>query len=329
MRIVVTGGAGLIGSHLIRCLLNAKHDVLCLDDFTHGYLPRPSDRDARAMAMRHEVLLLGATVTRCSTEEKTLLRAKIMEFHPEVIVHLAAIPLVSVATSHTEFAFRSLSVGLVNVLEVLRDAPFVRRFVYVSSSMVYGNFVLDPMPEEGPKNPINVYGGLKLAGEVLTQSYLYPTGIEYVILRPSAVYGPTDIHQRVVQKFCEGALAGSPILVKPRNDHIMDFTYVDDIAQGLFLACTHPAAANETFNVTFGNSRRLTELVDVLRQYVPQLVISNLDIDDADRPARGSLSIEKARRLLGYDPKWPLERGIPAYLEWLRGDTFEASQGAA
>lgn len=329
MRILITGGAGLIGSHLTHRLLQDGHDIMCLDDFTYSYDAQPNPEQARDLALRFDVLLKGANVVRGSTLEKTLLRARIMEFQPDVVAHLAAIPLVSVATAHVEYAFRSLSEGLVNVLEVLRDTPFVSRFVYASSSMTYGNFEMDPMPEDGPQNPVNVYGGLKLAGEVLTRSYLYPTDIDPVIVRPSAVYGPTDQHRRVAQKFCESALNGSPVLVNAANDHIMDFTYVDDIAQGFQLACTHPAAAGETFNMTYGTARRLTELVEVLRQYSPDLATSGEDIDDSDRPTRGSLSVDKARRLLGYEPQWPLERGIPAYLEYLRGNGAAGLAGVA
>jgi len=98
----------------------------------------------------------------------------------------------------------------------------------------------------------------------------------------------------------------------------MDFTYVDDAAHGFFLAATHPSAGGETFNITYGQGRRLSELAQVLKQYAPNLKLSGEEIDDHDRPRRGGLSTDKARRLLGYEPRWPLERGIPAYLEHLR-----------
>ena len=322
VKVLVTGGAGLIGSHLIRRLLNDGHEVVALDDFTYSYTGKPSASIMHDINVRVEVLLKGARIERCSTMEKTKMRNIFMEFKPDVVCHLAAIPLVTVATAHVESAFNSLSTGLVNVLEIMRDSPWTKRFVYASSSMTYGNFEMDPMPEDGPQKPLNIYGGLKLAGEVLTKSYLYPTGMEHVIVRPSAVYGPTDQHRRVVQKFCENALIGEPVLVKAANDHIMDFTYVEDIAQGFHLACTHANAAGEAFNMTFGAARRLTELVDVIKEYEPSIQTASDDIDDSDRPTRGTLSVEKARTMLGYAPEWPLERGIKSYLEYMRGAEY-------
>ncbi len=318
MKFAITGGAGLIGSSLSRKLLDAEHDVLVLDDFTYSYTNSPSPSIAADIHSRQSCLLSGARIERCSTLEPRKLRALLEDYKPDCVIHLAAIPLVAVATRHIESAAASLSTGLINVLEIMRDLPQTSRFVYASSSMVYGNFLQDPMPEDGPKNPLNIYGGLKLAGETLTQAYLAPTKIEPVIVRPSAVYGPTDQHRRVVQKFCENALDGKPVKVSGANDHYMDFTYVEDIVQGFYLASTRSEAAFETFNMTYGQARYLSDLVNVIRKFEPGLQTSGEAIDDADRPKRGTLSIEKARRLLGYHPVWPLERGIPQYLSYIR-----------
>jgi len=328
MKFAITGGAGLIGSSLSRKLLDAGHEVLAIDDFTYSYTATPSPSVAADISTRTDFLLKGAQIERCSTLEPAKLGGLLEDFGPDCVVHLAAIPLVAVATRHVEGAAASLSTGLINVLQIMRNLKGTSRFVYASSSMVYGNFLQDPMSEDGPKHPLNIYGGLKLAGETLTRSYLAPTKIEPVIVRPSAVYGPTDQHRRVVQKFCENALTGRPVKVSGANDHYMDFTYVEDIVQGFYLAATHSDAAFETFNMTYGQARYLSELVEVIRKIEPTLQTSGEQIDDADRPKRGSLSIEKARRLLGYHPVWPLERGIPQYLDHIRA-TQNVAIGAA
>jgi len=195
MKFAITGGAGLIGSSLSRKLIEHNHDVLIIDDFTYSYSSAPSPSISADISVRMGCLLKGARLERCSTLEPNKLRGLLEDYQPDCVIHLAAIPLVAVATRHIESAAASLSTGLINVLEIMRDLPQTSRFVYASSSMVYGNFLQDPMPEDGPKNPLNIYGGLKLAGETLTHAYLAPTKIEPVVVRPSSVYGPTDQHR--------------------------------------------------------------------------------------------------------------------------------------
>lgn len=321
MRVLILGGVGLIGSALARILADDGHEVTVLDNLTLCYRPDHllGRFDAR---IRHRIehLLHGIEIRYGSIQEKRMLARTIDEVAPHCVIHLAAIPLVEVATRNFEAAATSLSDGLIAVLETVRHASGIERFVYASSSMVYGHFASATVDEDAPTRPINIYGGLKLAGEVLTRAYLHPTGVAPVIVRPSAVYGPTDLHNRVVQKFCDAAFEGRPINLNAANDHTMDFTYVSDIAKGFALAATVPAAAGETFNITYGQGRHLSDVVAILGEHFPDIALSNEAIDDADRPRRGGLCVDRARSLLGYTPAWPLERGIPAYLDHLRAE---------
>ena len=317
-RILVTGGAGFIGSHLCARLSGEGHEVQALDNFTFNYEPRFPRNFSDDIAYRMEVLLAKGTLVQCCLTEKRRLEQAVTAFAPERIVHLAAVPLVAYATRHEEFAARVMAEGLLNLLEIVRESGTLERFVFVSSSMVYGDFTRDPMPEDVELDPVNTYGGLKLAGEVLAKSYLRRTPVEVAIVRPSCVYGPADVHSRVVRKFCEAALAGEPIQLNAVNDHVMDFTHVEDAAAGLALAALHPAAAGETFNITYGKGRHLSELADILASYAPEIVRNDDPIEDGDRPRRGSLYIEKARDLLGYAPRIDLAAGIASYLEWLQ-----------
>ena len=321
MKICIIGGAGLIGSKLSNILARNGHDILILDSFLFNYTSERGASLANQLAYRFDTLLNARDDTirieRCCLSEKSRIATLLDGFDPEVIVHLAAVPLVNIATRHVEEARASLSDGLLNVLEVVRAAGRLRRFVFASSSMVYGHFAYDQLDEDGPTAPLNIYGGLKLSGEVLAKAYLNPTPTEVTIVRPSAVYGPTDQHGRVVQKFCEAALEGRPLTLFEGNDNVMDFTFVEDIAQGFALAATHDAAAEQTFNMTFGQGRSLFELVDVIRRHVPGLRVEVKPSPDTDRPRRGGLSIDRAQRLLGYAPQYPLEKAIPLYLAHL------------
>ncbi len=328
MRVLVTGGAGLIGSHLCARLMGLGHEVLVLDSFRFTYHFETAGDYAKNVNYRLHVLLRGAQIAQCCLLEKRRLEETVRAFRPQAVVHLASIPLVGFASAHAEEASASLSTGLVNLLEAVRSCDTLERFVYVSSSMVYGDFRTDPVEEDAPLDPISVYGGLKLAGEVLTRAYLKKTGATVCVVRPSCVYGPTETHERVVRKFCRSAMTGEPIMLTDASDHLIDLTYVEDAANGLVLAATHANAGGETFNLSYGQGRRLSELADFLEKLYPSLAREGCPTGHDDRPRRGTLSIDKAKRLLGYDPVWPMEAAVPVFLRWL-GNHSEAGERAA
>ena len=208
-----------------------------------------------------------------------------------------------------------------NTLEILgalkdRDGYCPDRFVYASSSMVYGDFTSDTALETDPTNPKELYGTMKLAGEVLTRGLGNFYDIPWSIVRPSAVYGPTDMNRRVTQIFIEKAFRGEPLNVQGQDERL-DFTYIRDIAAGFILAATHPKAIGETFNITCGQSRTLLEFVEILKTHFPQLEYE-VTARDAFRPRRATLSIEKAHRLMGYAPQFPLEKGVADYVAFNR-----------
>jgi nucleoside-diphosphate-sugar epimerase len=181
--------------------------------------------------------------------------------------------------------------------------------------MVYGDFQSEIATEEHPTNPKEVYGTMKLAGEVVTRGLCQFYGIPFTIIRPSAVYGPTDMNRRVTQIFVERALLGQNLNVQGK-DEALDFSYVKDVANGFVLAATSPEGASETFNITLGKAHTLLDFVHCLKKHFPGLKYSVTE-RDAFRPKRGTLSIDKARRLLGYQPEYELQRGVDEYVEFI------------
>src|SRR5262249_35746751 len=151
-------------------------------------------------------------------ENRDELRKAVFDVRPEYILHLGALPLATVARVSADHAFESILRGTFNLVELALEVDSVEKLLYVSSSMVYGDFTQMPMPEDARTAPKDPYGGFKLAGEVIVETFSRAQGLPYAIARPSAVYGPTDMNDRIVQRFVECALWGRPLtVVDPDN----------------------------------------------------------------------------------------------------------------
>jgi UDP-glucose 4-epimerase len=316
-KVLITGGAGFIGSYTSRKLLEMGHEVVVYDAFIHYISPLKSIlKDF--IELRFEGIADQIDFRRGDTRDKAHLRRVILETRPNQILHLAALPIADLSNKHSEEALTSILEGAVNVLEVLRDVDFVDRFVYISSSMIYGDFEVIPAPEDHPKRPKDIYGGTKYAGEVMTETYSRRYGIPCSIVRPSAVYGPFDVNRRVSQIFIENALLGKPITLYGGGNQALDFTYVEDTAEGIIKVMFHENGAGNAFNITYGRGYTLREFADILKSFFPNLEVKIVQEEDVFRPKRGALSIEKAKDLVGYSPQVDLKEGLRRYLEVYR-----------
>ena len=316
MKFFLSGGCGFVGSHISRQLLAEGDEVVCFDAFLNFIDPLKSNYE-KILKTRLAEIGEKIKIIRGDIRHKGGLLRALREEKPEIVIHLAALPIAAKSNEFPEDAISINLDGLVNVLESLRELGSVKRFVYTSSSFVYGDFVKEVADEEHPLNPIDIYGGTKLAGEVLTKAYSKKFGIDYTIIRPSAVYGPGDANRRVSQVFVENALKGEPLKLFGGGHEKIDFTHVTDAANGFVLASKSAKAKNETFNITAGNARTIKEFAELVAGHVPgtRLVESDTDIR---RPKRGSLSIEKAKRVLGFSPKMNIEEGIANYIEFVK-----------
>ena len=223
--VLITGGAGFIGSHISRKLLAKGHRVVVYDSYKQYISPLES-RYQQYLEERFKGIRNQIEFVQADTRHRGNLERAIQEHRPERVIHLAALPLADLSNRDPEEALSTILDGTVNVLEAIRRVDFVKRFVYTSSSMVYGDFESEPANEDHPKKPKDIYGGTKYAGEVLTEAYGRRFGIEYTIVRPSAVYGPTDVNRRVSQIFLERAMAGEDLVLHNGGDTRLDFTFV-------------------------------------------------------------------------------------------------------
>jgi len=318
MRVLVTGGIGFIGSRVCEKLLRAGHVVGLYDAFishfptdsaTNPWLIR-MDRIRRAATGSAEAVTLYRGDTRNATE---VFRA-VQEFAPDAVLHLAAVSGAVPAARHAMEAMTCAVDGTATLLEALRGRE-LQRFVYVSSSMVYGDWPdKGKVSEEYRTKPMDIYGAAKLAGEETTKGYAAQFQIPYVVVRPSAVYGPNDNNHRVVQVFVERAKAGKELVLAGGEEVKLDFTYIDDIADGLILALCHKDAAFGTFNMTYGKARSLGELVGALRGSYPDLRLKQAPIRP-NTPMRGALDCSLARNMLDFHPRFGLEKKLEAYLK--------------
>jgi nucleoside-diphosphate-sugar epimerase len=311
MKVMVTGGLGFIGHHVIQELVAQSMDVTILDSKTnYGVIP-PAELET-LIKLRHQTIpdfpLYITEIQSRSTVDYVVGKCQ-----PEIIIHLASFPRQKTVEAHPDVAARTMIEGLINMLEAARSHK-VRRFVFVSSSMVYGDFD-DHCSETQECRPRGQYGIMKLAGEMLVRDYARKSGMEYTIIRPSAVYGPRDTEDRVLAKFMAIAHRGGTLAINGR-DEALDFTYVTDAAAGIASAALSENTVNRTYNVTRGGSVTLLRAAKIITDLVGRGSIEVRPRDDS-YPSRGSLNIDAARRDFGYDPKINIQQGIENYYHWL------------
>ena len=204
---------------------------------------------------------------------------------------------------------------LENVLDIIRGLNI--HLIYFSSSMVYGNFKKKEVTELDHCDPLGIYGTLKFSGEKLVQAYEQVFKSTYTIIRPSALYGPRCVSGRVGQVFIEKALKKQNLEIEGDGNDALDFTYIDDLIHGIELSIDNPKAINQIFNITYGNAAKIKVLADLVKSYFPKIKIS-FKKRDVLMPERGTLSILKAKKKLGYKPKFNLAKGIGEYISWYK-----------
>lgn len=319
MKILVTGGCGLIGHNVVQRLESDGHLVRIIDTMTnYGIIPQ----DEMEYLLHQRMKKISSPVhPTCVTSD--LIHQLISYFAPDIVIHLASFPRQKVVNANPQWGASVMSEGLLNLLEAC-VAYNVKRFVYTSSSMVYGDFKDDVM-EDAVCRPQGQYGILKLAGEWLIRDYTRRNPkLTHTIIRPSAVYGPLDVEDRVVSKFMLTALRGGVLKVNGANE-TLDFTYVDDAADGIVAAALSPNTVNRTYNITKSHSTSLLAAAELAVSIAGSGTIECRD-KDADFPSRGALNINAARRDFGFNPKVDVEEGFRKYHEWFMSSEFWQSK---
>jgi nucleoside-diphosphate-sugar epimerase len=321
-RIALIGGAGFIGHNLALELAARGAEVMVVDslhvnNLIHIASQPELPQQSLYLSFLHERLRrlneAGVELRTIDARDYFKLGNALNEFHPHVVVQLAAVAHANRSNKDPYSTFDHSLRTLENALDYSRGNA--EHFIFFSSSMVYGNFMTPTIDEDHPLNPLGIYGALKLAGEKIVIAYQQVFDLPFTIVRPAGLYGPRCVSRRVTQVFAECALAGKPLRVEGDGEESIDFTYINDLIQGVCLAIECPQAKNQIFNLTYGEARSVKDLVDTVRKEVPGVTVEHTERDNL-RPFRGTMSVDKARSLLGYSPAYPLEVGMHEYLGW-------------
>lgn len=324
-RVAIIGGAGFIGHNLALKLaeLGAEPHVVDglqvnnLGYYSSGYNTNSNAERYISFINERLALLRAAKVGLhvIDARDYHVVTQTMKSIQPDVVVHLAAIAHANRSNKDPFSTFDHSMRTLENVLDATRSLGV--HVIFFSSSMVYGNFEGEVVTEDRVCEPIGIYGSLKYGAEKLIIGYNQVFDLPYTIIRPSALYGERCVSRRVGQAFIENALTGQDLVVNGDGTDGLDFTYIDDVVQGVILSMTKKEAVNEIFNITYGEARELNQLADIVMANFPGVQLHH-NPRDGLMPERGALSIEKARNLLGYDPQHPVEEGFVRYIEWYK-----------
>ena len=309
MRILVTGGAGFIGSHLVERLLATGQTVAILDDFNDFYDPQIKHANiagfAKDVTVHHLDLRDDASVRNLFHREKF-----------EVIAHLAARAGVRPSIQYPQLYYDTNVTGTLHLLEAARVTG-VERFIFASSSSVYGTSKIVPFSEdEHLTQTLSPYAATKIAGEFLCSTYSHLYQLRVVALRYFTVYGPRQRPDLAIHQFTRRIHAGEPIEQFGGGTSRRDYTYIDDVIQGTMAALQYEGPRFDIFNLGENETIQLKDLIVAIENAVGKKArISQLPEQPGDMPLTCA-NISKARELLGYNPTIRLNDGLPRFVEW-------------
>ena len=309
MRVVITGAAGFIGSHLAERCLALGWDVVAIDSLTTYYSPAAKVRNAHAFHAHH----------RCRYLEQDLLDLDLAALFADadVVFHLAAQAGVRASWGQSFDVYTQLNVTVLQrALEAARHSRALNKFVFVSSSSVYGDAEALPTSENQILRPVSPYGATKALGEHLCYLYYRNYGLPVVMLRYFSVYGPRQRPDMAFYRAIEAALHKRGFILYGDGLQTRDFTFVEDAVDGTIRAADggHPGQA---YNIGGGSRISMLDVLQIVKREFPDLVVRREDSQRGD--ARDSAAdVSLAQSHFGYEPSWDVERGLLEQMRWHR-----------
>jgi nucleoside-diphosphate-sugar epimerase len=326
-RVLLVGGAGFIGHHFALELRRKGAEVMILDHFQINNIVKivtdttldPIRRQLYSNFLLDRLQLLRDAGVHLETVDARMFPEFAKAFNtflPTKAVHLSAISSALAANKVPGLAYDLQITTLRILLELCQLRESVCNQVqFLSSSTVYGDFEGDSVDETVRPQPKGVYANGKYMGERMVREANRLFGIDYTIIRPSALYGIRCISGRVSQKFVENALRGTPLLLEGGGGGMLDFTHIDDLIEGMLRSLAVEGGRSRTFNITYGNARSIAELANIIKEIIPQAILEERPAAP-EKPKRGTLHIHRAKEYLGFVPSRPLETGYREYCSW-------------
>lgn len=304
-RVLITGGAGFIGSLVTKKLLTENYEVIVYDNMNDYYSGKEynlieCNENSNFKLVKNDILDYQALLN--STK------------NIDIIIHLAAIPGVRYSFENPEYVNNVNTTGTIHVLRAAL-ANSVKRVVNASSSSVYGNNVPLPTPETANTNPISIYGASKFAAEHYCRIFHQTYGLDVVSLRYFTAYGPGQRPDMAFHIFVKQIFEKKPISIYGNGEQTRDFTYVDDIAHGTIAAAEKKAIGGEVFNLGSGNSIVLNDAIDILQDLLGDFEVQ-YESDKMGDVKHTLADISKATKILGYEPKVKLNEGLKHFIDW-------------
>ena len=322
-KILLVGGCGFIGHNLAIYLSKLGHDPIIVDSLSINNIYSIDNNEIINQKLYKSILQNRLDLLKKNNIDLIIQDARdynsisvlYENIRPDIIIHLAAVSHANRSNKDPHTTFDHSLRTLENTLDFAKNKK--KHVIYLSSSMVYGNFDGKEVDENTICNPIGIYGTLKLSGELLVKAYNNVFDLPYTIIRPSALYGERCVSRRVGQIFIENAIQNLDININGSGDEKLDFTYIEDLIQGIYKSCVKRNSINQTFNITYGNSRKLSELAELVQSEFPNIKINYIGREKF-MPERGTLNVNKARKIIDYSPQYKLDDGYIKYIQWYK-----------
>tara|TARA_X000000950_G_scaffold288388_1_gene404908 strand:- start:52508 stop:53506 length:999 start_codon:yes stop_codon:yes gene_type:complete len=322
-KIALIGGAGFIGHNLAISLKKSGANVFVFDSLQVNNLGEFScsvnsnNKNLYISFLNQRLNLLRENkidIHVVDARDYFLLTRHLTNIKFDVTIFLAAVAHAGKANKDPYNTFDHSLRTLENSLDALRETN--THFIYFSSSMVYGNFKKKKVSEKDDCNPLGIYGALKYSGEKLVTAYGQVFNMNYTIIRPSALYGERCVSRRVSQIFVENAIESRNLIVDGDGSESLDFTYIDDLIEGVKLVVENKKSSNKIFNLTYGKSEKIIDLAKLIASEFKVKI--KFKKRDKLMPFRGTLDIKEAKNILGYKPRYSIYNGVKKYIEWYK-----------